>query len=72
MYNVKKLGARLKSKGLIVAEDAAEVILEETCEWLKEEALESKTPLDDILIVLLPVIKPIIDKQVDKIDGQVG
>lgn len=72
MYDVKKLGARLKAKGLVVVEDGAEVFVEEVFDWATEEALASDNKVDDILAVILPAVKPFIMGQVDKIDGEEG
>jgi hypothetical protein len=68
-YDLKNLASRLTARGLEVAEDAAIIILEETCDWSQESAVLSKTPLDDILAVAAPLIKKEAMKYADKIDG---
>jgi len=72
-YEAKALVAKLKSKGLDIAEDAAQLVLDATAEWLQESALESETKADDLIVPpLLAFAKPMADKAVDKIDGKEG
>ena len=70
MYDVKKLGERLKSKGLDLGEEAVVIAITEIMDWAIAEALASETPIDDVVAVVLPAVKPYIMAQVDKIDGQ--
>lgn len=71
-YNLKELGDKLKSKGLNVAEDAAKIIVEEVFIWIAESAQLSANKYDDLISVLIPMIKPHILTEVDKIDKEVG
>lgn len=71
-YEVKALVAKLKAKGLDVAEEAAKVIVEETFAWVGEEAVKSENKIDDLLVAIIPVIKPHVLSAVDKIDGEQG
>ena len=71
-YDVGALAEKLKSKGLEVAEDAAKVVVEETLQWVAEEAVKSENKIDDLLVAIIPVIKPHVLSAVDKIDGQEG
>jgi hypothetical protein len=71
-YDLKLLVEKLKGKGLDLAEEAAKVAVEGTLEWLEESAKISANPYDDLVIVLVPVVKPKIFEIIDKIDGQVG
>jgi hypothetical protein len=71
-YDPKALVAKLKGRGLDVAEEAAKVLVEETCSWLEESAKLSATPVDDIAAVLVPHLKSLALGAVDKIDGAAG
>lgn len=71
-YEVKALVEKLKAKGLDVAEEAAKVVVEETLSWVAEEAVKSENKIDDLLVAIIPVVKPHILSAVDKIDNQVG
>lgn len=71
-YDLKVLTARFKARGLDLAEEAAAIIVEETCDWIVESAPISKTPYDDMLIIVIPPAKKMILETVDKIDGQEG
>lgn len=67
-YDVKKLGEKMKAKGLPVLEDTAEQMVDALFEWLKEEIEASEGKLDDLALPFLPAGKAIVDKVVDKID----
>lgn len=71
-YDVKVLTEKLKARGLDLAEEAATIIVEETFNWVAESAPISKTPYDDMLMVVIPPVKKMILTEVDKIDGQEG
>lgn len=68
-YDIKDLGEKLKAAGLPVVEGAAEVVLEKVIAWIKESAMISKTPYDDMTMVILPLIEEKIKKEINKIDG---
>lgn len=68
-YDIKDLGEKLKAAGLPVVEGAAEVVLEKVIAWIKESAMISKTPYDDMAMVILPLIEGKIKKEINKIDG---
>jgi hypothetical protein len=70
-YDFKALLSGCKERGLDLAEDAAVIFVEELSDWVVESAQKSKTPLDDIAAVAMPLIKREILKFVDKIDGKV-
>lgn len=71
-YDIKELGAKLKANGLDIAEEAAEVIVKSVFEWVEESAIVSPFPYDDFLTIVLPKLKELSLKQVDKIDNEVG
>jgi hypothetical protein len=71
-YDVKVLGERLKALGLPVLEDTAEKVLKELFVWLKESAVLSKTPYDDMISLIYPQIEAFIKSHIDKIDGVQG
>jgi hypothetical protein len=69
-YDLKVLTAKLKARGLDLAEEAAVIILEETTDWVTESAIISKTPFDDVAAVAMPALKKIALSEIDKIDGE--
>lgn len=71
-YDLKVLASNLKQKGLIQAEDAAEDVVKEVFAWLKESAVLSENPYDDMAVIIYPKAEEMILAQVDKIDGQEG
>lgn len=71
-YDLKNLLERLKDKGLDLAEDAAEIIVNETFDWVEDSAKMSETPYDDMGLVVLPKLKELALEGVDKIDGKEG
>jgi hypothetical protein len=71
-YDLKELGARLKAKGLIQAEEAAEGIYAELKLWLKESAALTQTPFDDMAMSFTGQIDAVVVPFIDKIDGQEG
>lgn len=71
MSSRKDLSRELSDRGLDVAEDAVFGVLEAVFSWLKVSALASRSVYGYILLAVLPLIKPLIYKLVDKIDGEV-
>lgn len=71
-YDLKNLVARLKTKGLDIAEDVAKVALVEVLDWISESAVVSKNNYDDIIVAVMPMLKKAMLEQIDKIDGKVG
>jgi hypothetical protein len=70
-YDAKELLAVLRSKGLVVAEDAAHVLTDSVFQWLTESAVISANPYDNMALIVYPEIKKFIDAQIDKIDGKI-
>jgi hypothetical protein len=62
----------LKAKGLDVAEDLAKMVVIETLAFVEREVVESENKYDDLLLAVLPTVKDLLLKQIDKIDGEVG
>lgn len=72
-YGIKGLVSKLKEKGLEVAEDAALNVYEGVKEWALEEAAKGEHGLIDVAVTAaVPQIDPLIKKQIDKIDGEIG
>jgi hypothetical protein len=71
-YDLKALAEKMKSKGLDLAEEGAKIAVVSMLEWLEESAVKSENKYDDLSLAVLPLIKPAILKEIDKIDGQVG
>lgn len=71
-YDLKSLVEKFKAKGLDLAEEAAQLVVDSVFEWIPEEAAKTDTKVDDFVAGLLPMAKPVVDKAVDRIDGEVG
>mgnify|MGYP005989106507 CR=1 FL=1 len=71
-YDFKVLAAKLKAKGLDLAEETVKMIAEETFDWVEESAKISPTPYDDMGMIVLPQLKKLAFDNIDKIDGQEG
>lgn len=69
-YDLKVLGQRLKAKGLVEVEDAAEGIYTELKAWIEESAVISKTPYDNMALIIFPQLDSLILPAIDKIDGE--
>lgn len=68
-YDVQKLIDAAKPHGLELAEDAAKKLVEVVFDWVAESAAQSENKFDDVIAPLIPVLKPVIMEQLDKIDG---
>ena len=71
-YSLSDLGARLKAKGLIQAEEMATDVYAEVKLWLKESANMTETPFDDMALSFEAAIDNVVVPFIDKIDGQPG
>ena len=71
-YDLKVLGEKLKERGLDLAEESLVIVAEELFEWVRESAIASKTPYDDMALIVLPELKKLALKGIDKIDGEEG
>lgn len=70
-YDMDSLVAKLKERGLDVAEDLAKELVLMVMDWVAEEAVKSENKYDDLALALIPVLKPLVMEQLDKIDGKV-
>jgi len=64
-YAVSRLMERFKKRGLDIGEELAEGLLDDTFDWLKEEAAISKTPLDDMAIGIVEPYRKVIKEKID-------
>lgn len=72
-YAIKDLADKLKERGLDLAEDAVKIIVDETALWADAEANKGEHGFVDVAVkALIPLAKPLLDEQVDKIDGKEG
>lgn len=72
-FDLKDLVARLKSRGLPIAEQAAEGVYEDLKGWLNDSAVIHENSLVKSLVpLLLGVADQMVKEQLDKIDGQAG
>lgn len=71
-YDLVALGAKLKDKGLDVAEDTAKHVYDAVKEWLKESAVLSTNPFDNMVSPFYDQADALVYPAIDKIDGEVG
>jgi hypothetical protein len=71
-YDIKALVAKFKGRGLDLTEEAAKMVLEESCDWLEESAALSVNKFDDMAALGIPQVKKLMLPLIDKIDGQEG
>lgn len=71
-YDVKALAEQLKAKGLDIAEESLKIVAEELLVWLENSATISPNNYDDLIKVVIPMVKGHILKAIDKIDGKEG
>jgi hypothetical protein len=72
IMDFSKLAEKLKEQGLDLAEDAAVLVVEAVFSWAEEQVSLSENKYDDLLLVVLPIVKPMLLAEVDKIDGKEG
>lgn len=71
-YDLKVLAEKMKQEGLEVAEDAAGKMVKCVMIWLKDSAVKSENPFDDMIAPFLIPIEKYIMNEIDKIDGKKG
>lgn len=71
-YDLKELGKKLKEAGLPIVEEISEEVVSKIFDWLKESAVKSKNPYDDMAAFVYPKIEEFIKEKLDEIDGQEG
>lgn len=71
-YDLKLLGEKLKAQGLDLAEDAVEALARGVFDWIEESAKISPNPFDNMAMILMPQLRKIAFKEIDKIDGKKG
>jgi len=62
----------LKSKGLDMGEDVAKELVISVFDWLSAEVAKTDNKVDDLLLAVLPVVRPMLMDLIDKIDGEEG
>ena len=67
-----KLVEILKDHGLDIAEEAAKVLVEDVLNWVEQQVIASPNKYDDLVLAILPILKPKLLEAIDKIDGEVG
>ena len=68
----KALIKELKQAGLNVGEESVKQVVEAVLNAIPKFVASTENKVDDLLVVLIPVIKPHIMKAIDKIDGEEG
>ena len=71
-YDFAVLVAKLKDRGLDIAEDMAKVVVEEMAQWVIESAAISENKIDDVAALGMPQLKALALGLADKIDGKIG
>lgn len=67
----KALLRELKKQGLNVGEEGAKAVVRAVFKALPKFVAETENKVDDVLVVVLPVIEPHVIKLLDRIDGEV-
>jgi len=62
----------LKAKGLDMGEDVAKELVISVFDWLSAEVAKTDNKVDDLLLAVLPVVRPMLMDLIDKIDGEEG
>ncbi len=65
---LKVSGTKLKEKGIELAKEALEDVALEMSDMMARIAVRTENKVDDTYLIL----KPLLDKELDKIDGQEG
>ena len=68
-YDFKVLVDRFAKHGAVLSEEAAEKVALELFNWIEESATISENAWDNMAMILMPQLKEIVFKQLDKIDG---
>lgn len=68
-YDVKALIAKCQEKGGPDAEKLAKANFEAIIEWVLESAPLSENKVDDVLVLGIGVLKPLVMSALDQIDG---
>lgn len=71
-FDTKALLKRLQDRGLDVVEDGAKIAVEEVLAWVQDSVVLSENKFDDFTLAVIPVLKDMIMKEVDKIDKKQG
>ena len=69
-YDAKLLLEELKNEGLEIAEESTKVLIEALFSWLEKSAVISKTPYDDMALIVLPQLKKLVLTQVENINRE--
>jgi predicted histidine transporter YuiF (NhaC family) len=64
--------AKLKAKGMDIAEDTAVALVKAVLELIPEVVAATPNKVDDLLIAIIPVVQPALMDLLDKIDGEEG
>lgn len=67
-YDVKLLVEKLKAQGLEIAEESAKVVAEALFDWIEESAKISKSPYDDMALLVMPHLKKLAMDNIEKIN----
>ena len=71
-FDLNDLVVKLKANGLPVVEATAKVVVEQVLGWVQESVVLSPNKYDDFALAILPMVKPFVMAEIDKIDGKVG
>ena len=72
-FDTKDLVEKLKAQGLPVAEDLAERISKTVFAWVTESAIIHPNPIVKALVpAVVATVEPLLQAQIDKVDGLPG
>ncbi len=69
-WDTKALVAELKPFGLTLGEQAAKQLLEVALEFVTQSVTLSESKVDDFCLAVIPLVKPMVMAQLEKIDGK--
>jgi len=67
-YDLKELGVILKGNGLELLEESSKIIFDSVMDWLEESAKVSPTPYDDLIGLVSPQIRKIVNEKLEDIN----
>lgn len=71
-FDIKDLVKKCADGGLDLSEDLAVHAVKSVLSWVEESVVITPNKIDDFALVAIPLVQPLVLKQLDKIDGKVG
>lgn len=67
-YDLKELAVILKGNGLELLEESSKIIFDSVMDWIEESAKVSPTPYDDLIALVSPQIRKIVNEKLEEIN----